>query len=87
LIGEAIMTEKIRIYGTDTCPFCRQAIEAYGERAIFIDVTENRDNLEEMLALSGGNRQIPVIVEGDEVKVGYLGEASLRGGIPLFGGT
>jgi glutaredoxin 3 len=82
-----IMTDRIRIYGTDSCPFCRQAREAYGERAIFINVLEDQDKLKEMLAHSGGKRQIPVIVEGDKVTVGFLGDVSLNGGIPLFGGT
>jgi len=40
-----------------------------------------------MLALSGGKRQVPVIVEGDKVTVGFHGEATLRGAVPLFGGT
>jgi len=40
-----------------------------------------------MLILSGGKMQVPVIVEGDKVKVGFAGDVSLRGGIPLFGGT
>jgi len=57
------MTDKILIFGTDTCPFCRQAREAYGERAIFFNIFEDQDRLKEMLAYSGGNRQIPVIVE------------------------
>lgn len=75
------------IYGTDTCPFCVQAREAYGDRAVFINVDNDAEKLKEMLALSGGRRQVPVIVEGDKVKVGFAGETSLRGGIPLFGGT
>jgi len=40
-----------------------------------------------MLSLSGGKRQVPVIVEGDKVTTGFAGEVSLRGGIPFFGGT
>jgi len=40
-----------------------------------------------MLVYSGGKRQVPVIVEGDRVTVGFHGEATLRGAIPLFGGT
>ena len=40
-----------------------------------------------MLALTGGKQQVPVIVEGDKMVVGFAGEVSLRGGIPLFGGT
>jgi glutaredoxin len=50
-------------------------------------VDKDADKLKEMLALSGGRRQVPVIVDGDKVSVGFLGESSLRGGIPLFGGT
>jgi len=40
-----------------------------------------------MLALTGGRQQVPVIVDGDKVTIGFLGEVSLRGGIPLFGGA
>jgi glutaredoxin 3 len=81
------MKNKIIIYGTDTCPFCIQAREAYGDRAVYINVNEDPKKLEEMLVYSGGKMQVPVIVEGDKVTVGFVGEVSLRGGIPLFGGT
>ncbi len=81
------MAEKIIIYGTDTCPFCVQAREAYKDRAIFINVDKDPEKLKEMLALSGGRRQVPVIVEDDKVTVGFLGDTTLSGGIPLFGGT
>jgi hypothetical protein len=40
-----------------------------------------------MLAYSGGKLQVPVIVEGSRVSVGFAGDISLRGGIPIFGGT
>jgi hypothetical protein len=40
-----------------------------------------------MLALTGGRQQVPVIVDGENVAIGFIGEVSLRGGIPLFGGT
>jgi len=81
------MKNKIIIYGTDTCPFCIQAREAYGDRGIYININEDPKKLEEMLVYSGGKMQVPVIVEGDKVTVGFVGEVSLRGGIPLFGGT
>jgi len=80
------MGEKIIIYGTETCPFCKQARAAYGERAIFINVDGDPKMLEEMLAHSGGKRTVPVIVDGDKVTVGFLGDTSLKGGVPLFGG-
>lgn len=40
-----------------------------------------------MLTFSRGRMQVPVIVEGEKATVGFSGEASLRGGLPLFGGT
>mgnify|MGYP001256708802 CR=1 FL=1 len=75
------------IYGTETCLFCVQARDAYKGRAIFIEVDKDHEKLKEMLALSGGKRQVPVIVDGDKVTIGFLGETNVRGGIPLFGGT
>jgi hypothetical protein len=50
-------------------------------------VDEDPEKLKEMLVLSDGRKQVPVIVEGEKVVVGFAGEVSLRGGIPLFGGT
>ncbi len=81
------MADKIIIYGTDTCPFCNQARAAYGDRAVYVNVDEDPEKLKEMLALTGGKRQVPVIVEGDKVTVGFAGDVSLRGGVPIFGGT
>jgi glutaredoxin 3 len=81
------MEQKIIIYGTKTCPFCIQAREAYGDRAVFVDIDEDRESFDKMLLLSGGKRQVPVIMENGKVVVGFAGEVSLRGGIPLFGGT
>ena len=40
-----------------------------------------------MLTYSRGKEQVPVIVDGDKVTVGFADEVSLREGIPLFGGT
>ena len=82
-----MMEPKIIIYGTKTCPFCIQARESYGDRAVFVDVDEDPESLNKMLSLSGGKRQVPVIVDNGKVTVGFAGETSLRGGIPIFGGT
>jgi glutaredoxin 3 len=81
------MAEKILIYGTETCPFCINARAAYGERAEFINVDGSPEKLKAMLDLTGGRRQVPVIVEGEKVAVGFMGDTSLRGGVPIFGGT
>jgi len=82
-----MIQNKIVIYGTDTCPFCNQARAAYGEKAIYINIETDPQKLDEMLVYSSGKLQVPVIVDGDKVTVGFAGDASLRGGIPLFGGT
>ncbi len=81
------MSDKIMIYGTDTCPFCNQARAAYGESAVYFNVDEDPERFQEMLTYSGGKMQVPVIVDGEKVAIGFAGEVSLRGGIPLSGGT
>ena len=48
---------------------------------------EDPEKLKKMLVLTGGKQQVPVIVDGEKVAIGFVGEVSLRGGIPLFGGT
>ncbi len=40
-----------------------------------------------MLKYSGGKEEVPVIVDGDKITVGFAGDISMRGGIPLFGGA
>jgi hypothetical protein len=50
-------------------------------------VDQDPEKMKEMLALTGGRQQVPVIVEGEKVAIGFVGEVSLRGGIPFFGGT
>ncbi|OPY14216.1 MAG: Glutaredoxin [Syntrophus sp. PtaU1.Bin005] len=72
--------DKIRIYGTDTCPFTRQARATYKEKAIFINVADDQDKLDEMLAYSGGKRIIPVIVDGGKVTVGFSPDGGSGGG-------
>ena len=52
-----------------------------------MNVEEDQDKFDEMLTYSGGKTQVPVIVDGDKVSVGFLGDVSLSGGIPIFGGT
>ena len=54
---------------------------------MYYNVNADPERLKEVLADSGGKRQVPVIVDGDRVAVGFAGEVSLRGGIPLLGGT
>jgi len=67
------MESKVLIYGKDGCPYTDQARSAYGNRAVYVDVKEDASGLQEMLRLSGGKRQVPVIVEGEKVTIGYGG--------------
>jgi hypothetical protein len=52
-----------------------------------VNVDADPEKLKEMLALTGGRQHVPVILDGDKVTVGFAGDVSLRGGIPLFGGS
>jgi glutaredoxin len=40
---------------------------------IYRDVKEDAQALEEMLRLTEGNRQVPVMVEGDRISIGFGG--------------
>jgi len=46
---------------------------AWKDKAIYYDVKSSPEKLVEMLELSGGRRQVPVIVESGKVSVGYGG--------------
>lgn len=81
------MEQKILIYGRDTCPFCVQAREAYGDRALYVDIEKHPEKLSEMLEHSQGDCRVPVIVEGEKVRIGFDRNVFLRGGILLHGGT
>lgn len=67
------MEAKIIIFGKDGWPFTREARAAHGNSAKYIDVKADSTKLEEMLKYSKGVRQVPVIVEGDKVTIGYGG--------------
>lgn len=45
----------------------------YGDKAVYYDVKRDSDKLEEMLRYSKGERRVPVIVEANNVTVGYGG--------------
>jgi len=46
---------------------------AYGNKAKYIDVKSDSVKLQEMIKVTGGLRQVPVIVESGKVKIGYGG--------------
>jgi len=71
------MAEKVVIiYGKAGWPYTQAAREDYakkGYKVDYRDAKENPEYLEELLKYSGGQRRVPVIVEGDKVTVGYGG--------------
>ncbi len=67
------MANEIVIYGKIGCPFTDKALSAYGKSAKYIDVEADSEQLEIMLKLTNGVRQIPVIVEEGRVTIGYGG--------------
>jgi len=41
----------------------------------YFDVMSDTKKLDRMLKYSGGNRKVPVIVEGEKITVGFNGKA------------
>lgn len=71
------MKQSVTIYGKDKCPFTRAAVDALkkkGDEVVYIDVLSSPEKMDEMLAVSGGGRKIPVIVAGGEVTIGWQGK-------------
>lgn len=65
--------KEIKIYSTPTCPYCKMAKEYLSSRGIAyheLDVSSNKEALEEMVKLSG-QMGVPVIVVDNEVIVGF----------------
>ncbi len=50
-----------------------KAREAYGDKAEYFDVKADSAKLEEMLKLTKGARNVPVIIAGGKVAIGYGG--------------
>jgi glutaredoxin 3 len=64
------------IYGKDTCPYTRAARDHYQAADIpfqYVNVRKSEAELARMLELSGGVREVPVIVEDGKVTIGYGG--------------
>ena len=70
------MADEVRIFGKRNCPYTRKALESFEKRGYeveYLDAIEDPDMLVEMLEYSEGRREVPVILEGDEVKIGFGG--------------
>jgi glutaredoxin 3 len=66
----------VTIFGKDSCPYTRAARSDYEERGIafeYVNVTQSAEAMARMLRYTGGRRDVPVIVDADEVTVGFGG--------------
>lgn len=67
---------EVTIYTEPGCPFCLAAkndMKARGVKYTERDVTTDAEALAEMVRLTGGERVVPVIVEGGQVRIGFGG--------------
>ena len=70
------MPEEVLIYGKDSCPYTVAARDDYQDRGVpfrYINVKKDAAGLERMLALTKGQRRVPVIVEGGKITIGFGG--------------
>jgi mycoredoxin len=74
----------LELYGTASCPFTAQLREdLQWRRAAFTeyDVEQDTQALERMLRISGGDRTVPLLADGDRiVQLGYEGQGCYAGG-------
>jgi len=66
----------IQIFGKDTCPYTQSARDHYlrlGVSFTYHNVKKDPAALAEMLVLSHGKREVPVIVENGAVTIGFGG--------------
>ena len=67
----------VTIFGKDTCPYTRAAMEDHKRRAVafeYVNVKKSPVDLDRMLSLSGGQRRVPVILGDDgKVTIGFGG--------------
>lgn len=66
----------VEIFGKDTCPYTQAARDHYTSRGTpftYHNVKKNPAELERMLALSRGRREVPVILENGKVTIGFGG--------------
>jgi glutaredoxin 3 len=70
------MPAPVVIYGKDTCPYTKAARTEYAARGLaveYFDVTRDAEAMRRFLELSGGERQVPLIVERGRTCAGFGG--------------
>jgi C_GCAxxG_C_C family probable redox protein len=72
----ARVPQKVVLYTRPGCPFCAQARQDLEERGVSyeeVSIAGNPKAVEEVMRLSSGAGIVPILVSGDEVKVGFGG--------------
>ena len=74
----------LELYGTASCPYTaqlREDLQWRREPFVEYDVERDRGALQRMLAISGGDRTVPVLAEGERVlQIGYEGRGCYAAG-------
>jgi glutaredoxin 3 len=66
----------VLIFGKDSCPYTQAARDHYQARGTafeYLNVKRNAQDLQRMLTFSKGRREVPVIVDGERVTIGFAG--------------
>jgi glutaredoxin len=67
---------QFEIFIKPSCPYCRalkRKLEREGSAFVEYDVQVDPAALQRMLTLNGGLRNVPTIVQGEDVSVGFHG--------------
>jgi glutaredoxin len=67
---------EVTVFTKPGCPYCAAAKDDFVKRGVAFtehNVVADQAALRNMLALNGGRRQVPTIVQGDQVTVGFGG--------------
>ncbi len=70
------MAGTIDIYGKDACPYTSAARQDYAARGYavrYFDVKRDPAAMRRFLELSGGDRRVPLLVEGSRTSIGFGG--------------
>ena len=74
--GSDAMKNLTLIFGKDTWPYtsaARKDYEQQGRPFQYLNVIQDSSAMKKMLEYSRGQRDVPVIVEGETVTIGYNG--------------
>ena len=69
-------SDTVLIFGKDACPYTQAARDDFARRNVpfqYLNVKKDTEALKRMLDFSRGRREVPVIVEGGRVTIGFGG--------------